>query len=217
MTPPTKIMKKYLLITLMAFVAISTKSFAEQSDGFQGLAWGSSILTISKKFPQAKQNLLRNEEEYPICKNSDGTARACTVSQQMCESLGMLCHPSLKMKNYMVGSYPFEVDFELSKDQTLSGVSLTYSGELTGERKEKGRQIFAHLMESLTQKYGQPVNVDEYAENRAGFMGGGYKWQTSASRINLNYMGQFGSDHKMVRTTITVIYSPLIDDFSSKL
>lgn len=210
-------MKKYLVITLLAFATISTKGFAEQSDGFQGLAWGSSIVTINKKFPQAKQNTPKAEAEYLICKNPDGTVRACTVSQQMCESLGTLCHPSLVMKNYMVGSYPFDVSFELSKENTLSGVSLTYSGELTGQRKENGRQIFAHLMESLTKRYGQPINTENYAESKTGFMGGTYKWQSSASRINLNYDGRFDKDNKIVSTTITVIYSSLNDDFTSKL
>ena len=198
------------------FIASASNGWAEQSDGFQGLKWGSSISVINKKFPQAKQNP-PNEREYPICKNTDGTARLCTVTQDMCERLGILCHPSLVMNNYMVGIYPFEVSFEISKEKTLHGVCLTYSGELTGKHKDNGRYVFEHLIESLTKKYGKPIDAEDYAENRNGFMGGGYKWQTSASRINLNFGGQFGADNKILKLDITVIYSPLNDDFSSKL
>ncbi len=209
-------MNKYLLTVIFVFFVAVSNSKAEQGNGFQGLRWGSNTQEINKKFPKAKQSISL-EKEYPICKKPDGTVRLCTISQQMCEDVGVLCHPSLVMKNYMVGIYLFDVAFEMSKQKTLSGVSLTYSGELIGGRKEHGRQIFEHLMESLIKKYGSPINSNSYAENKAGFMGGRYKWQTDTSRINLNYDGQFDVDHKILQATITIIYSPLIDDFSSKL
>ncbi len=209
-------MKNICKITILALTLLGFNGWAASDEGFQGLAWGASISSIKKKFPKATQEVVQ-EKYYPICKNSDGTARLCTVSQQYCESLGILCQPSLLIKEYMVGSYPFDIAFELSKNSTLHTVSLTYSGTLKEEHKNIGRQVFEHLMDSLTKKYGQPINSEDYSENRAGFMGGWYKWQTTSSRINLNYYGQFDGNQKIVRATITIIYSPLNDDFSSKL
>lgn len=135
-----RIMKKLkFVILIIAFIA--SPSWADRDNGFQGLAWGSSVLSIKNKYPEARQES-PSTTKYPICKNSDGTTYECTIAQQMCVRLGMLCYPSLLVNNYMVGSYPFDLAFELSKKNTLSGVSLTYSGDLAGKNKEKGRHIF---------------------------------------------------------------------------
>ncbi|WP_272971335.1 hypothetical protein [Comamonas terrigena] len=209
-------MENICKITILAFTLLSFSGWAASDEGFQGLAWGASISSIKKKFPKATQEIVQ-ENYHPICENSDGTARLCTVSQQSCERFGILCHPSLSIKEYMVGSYPFDIEFALSKNSTLDAVSLTYSGTLKAKNKSIGKQIFEHLMDSLTKKYGQPINSEYYTENRAGFIGGQQKWQTTSSRINLNYHGQFDENQKIVRATITIIYSPLNDDFSSKL
>ena len=195
-----------------------SSSYATSSEGFQGLAWGSSLEQIKKKFPQAKQSE-PDTQKFPICKKSDGTAYECTVSESLCNGLGILCSPPLVIDKYMVGTYPFQLSFELSKSRMLSSVSLEYAGGLDGKSEQHGLGIYEHVSSSLEKKYGKPIEIEEYRRRwRNPYVGARKVWRTKQTQINVNYSGVLNASTNLLEhVTLTVIYSPLMDDFSSKL
>lgn len=200
---------------LASTLFLPTLAEAQNINAFQGLHWGANENKIKERFPQAIREK-DSGEQYPICKNTDGTTRYCTISQQMCESMGRSCHPSLIIEKYKVGAYEFRTTFELSKSRKLNGVTLTYTGELTGKDRSNGRLLFEQMADSLSKKYGAPTRTEHYREE-ARSIGGFLRWQSPSSRINLNFFGKTNDAGEIQDATLTIIYSPLIDDLSSKL
>jgi hypothetical protein len=194
--------------------------------GFQDLPWGTDIYSIQEKFSNARFET-PSEKVYPICNNQHGETYLCTIAQSMCEKMGRGCHPSLLVKNYQVGTYPFTLTFEFSRENTLHGVSLSYSNNLIGQSFQEGKSVHMALLRSLEGKYGKPTEAEplEIAKQKIGGAYSAtafYQWKNNETRINFIFSGRFDTiTHKYVdiggSPNITIIYSPLIDEAASKL
>lgn len=71
----------------------------------------------------------------------------------------------------------------------------------------------------LEKKYGKPIEIEEYRRRwRNPYVGARKVWRTKQTQINVNYSGVLNASTNLLEhVTLTVIYSPLMDDFSSKL
>lgn len=211
--------RAYFLVVL----ALASFRYA-QAEGFQGLLWGSSIASINKKFPEARQDA-PSTDMYADCKNPDGTTYKCSVAQSTCAKFGLRCYPPLKVKDYRVGNYPFGLVFELSKTKGLNEVSLTFSGNLIGQTTQHGKVIYESLLDSLEIKYGKPSVSEPYDKMSVNGMYGAYgfyQWRIDGNRIGLILSGRFDPTTQRFidvggAPSITIIYSPLIDDAASRL
>lgn len=211
-----KIRKEISAVVFGLMVSIS--GYAASEEGFQGLGWGSKVEQIKRKFPHAEQDQ-PDTEKYPACKKSDGSIYYCTISESMCISMGKRCSPPLTIDKYMVGTYQFKLSFELSKNRTLNGVSLEHDDEINGKSEQYGLGVYEHISSSLEKKYGPPAEIEQYQKDRINeYVGARKVWRVNGTQINLNYLAALNASTKVLeRVNFSIIYSPLLDDYSSNL
>lgn len=210
--------RKRLVGALAVALMVIASNCANAGEAFQGLSWGSTVQQIKRQFPQATQSQ-PDTTQYPICKSANGAPRHCTVSEATCADIGYGCTPPLKIDKYMVGTYPFNLNFALSKQGTLSRVELGFAGGAEGNSEQYGIRIYDHIASSLENRYGPPSEISEYQKDwREGLIGAGMIWKTKDTKINLNYSAALDlSNGSLKHVTLSVIYSPLLDEFSSRL
>ena len=115
--------------SIATLLLLATLSSAVSAQGFQGLTWGTSVSAIKRVFPSIKPASV-NKEQLATCANPDGSKRRCSIAQSMCETMGEYCHAPLIAPDYRVGALSFRVAFNLSKEERLSSVDLTWTEDL---------------------------------------------------------------------------------------